>query len=647
MGSSFSPDRFGALVNASVNAINEATLNTAQPKKMTFDKDDSDSSGIATDMKESDDFDDLEDLDDLDDLDDIDDLNDLEESGTLEDLDDIDDTGTSEPQQTNTESIDDPLAIPFKTLDQDSSSKIPDYSMSITVARDHGTERKVFENLFDEFKSKFETSFLVTNDCNSFLDLWNKNFIAFQTQSEVEAFDRLVAMFYHINCSNLTVAQKLLELNSTSVIEKLSQLCRDITVADVENPDQAAAQVEQMQTNEQTEVPNVTSDSITESASKAIEIQTKKSVDEVSEVKASTSPDKLSKKKKLQLFAEMALHQLASEDKLSQVNSIPTLLNGINALSGLLQHGILDKIEYVKFLLFMLNTREIVLDIELVEKTKKFNTYVQALICTKLHLQYNLNDFDDSFMLVNKNNGKITILPLYYLLLNWRTICASFTNKALARDIPFNGMHFLLVTPDSSVKMTNVQLRNLKSNLTLFAESFVSTADAYFNLTGSFENFRVNYTSNDIDNIRFILKQRNIPSAYKLMTSCQKAIVDMVLAYADKYQSFLVPFFYSSQITNLHAIRLSILVQDDVMAIYQIMASLMHCLNPSIKIHLVKANAEFASFRLAGDGIPNSNLSLTTGDFLKQFTIVMGHAQLSSETFVTIEDGTMIITFKK
>lgn len=33
MGSSFSPDRFGALVNASVNAINEATLNTAQPKR--------------------------------------------------------------------------------------------------------------------------------------------------------------------------------------------------------------------------------------------------------------------------------------------------------------------------------------------------------------------------------------------------------------------------------------------------------------------------------------------------------------------------------------------------------------------------------------------------------------------------------------
>lgn len=97
----------------------------------------------------------------------------------------------------------------------------------------------------------------------------------------------------------MTVAQKLLELNSTSVIEKLSQLCRDITVADVENPDQAVAQVEQMQTNEQTEVPNVTSDSITESASKAIEIQTKKSADEVSEVKASTSPDKLSKKKKI------------------------------------------------------------------------------------------------------------------------------------------------------------------------------------------------------------------------------------------------------------------------------------------------------------------------------------------------------------
>lgn len=47
----------------------------------------------------------------------------------------------------------------------------------------------------------------------------------------------------------------------------------------------------------------------------------------------------------------MALHQLASEDKLSQVNSMPTLLNGINALSGLLQHGILDKTEYVKFLL--------------------------------------------------------------------------------------------------------------------------------------------------------------------------------------------------------------------------------------------------------------------------------------------------------
>ena len=647
MGSSFSPDRFGALVNASVNAINEATLNTAQPKKMTFGKDDSDSSGIATDMKESDDFDDLEDLDDLDDLDDIDDLNDLEESGTLEDLDDIDDTGTPEPQQTSTESADDPFAIPFKTLDQDSSSKIPDYSMSITVARDQRTERKVFENLFDEFKSKFETSFLITKDCNSFLDLWNKNFIAFQTQSEVEAFDRLVAMFYHINCSNLTVAQKLLELNSTSVIEKLSQLCRDITVADVENPDQAVAQVEQMQTNEQTEVPNVTSDSITESASKAIEIQTKKSADEVSEVKASTSPDKLSKKKKLQLFAEMALHQLASEDKLSQVNSIPTLLNGINALSGLLQHGILDKTEYVKFLLFMLNTREIVIDTELVEKTKKFNTYVQALICTKLHLQYNLNDFDDSFMLVNRNNGKITILPLYYLLFNWRTICASFTNKALARDIPFNGMHFLLVTPDSSVKMTNVQLRNLKSNITLFAESFVSTADAYFDLTGSFENFRVNYTSNDIDNIRFILKQRNIPSAYKLMTSCQKAIVDMVLAYTEQYQSFLIPFFYSSQITNLPAIRLSVLVQDNAMAIYQIMASLMHWLNTSIKIHLVKANVEFASFRLAGDGIPNSNLSLTTGDFLKQFTIVMGHAQLSSETFVTIEDGTMIITFKK
>ena len=180
-------------------------------------------------------------------------------------------------------------------------------------------------------------------------------------------------MFYHINCSNLTVAQKLLELNSTSVIEKLSQLCRDITVADVENPDQAVAQVDQIQTNEQTEVLNVTSDSITESASEAIEIQTEKSADEVSEVRASTSPDKLSKKKKLQLFAEMALYQLASEDKLSQVNSMPTLLNGINALSGLLQHGILDKTEYVKFLLFMLNTREIVLDTELVEKTKKFS----------------------------------------------------------------------------------------------------------------------------------------------------------------------------------------------------------------------------------------------------------------------------------
>ena len=178
-------------------------------------------------------------------------------------------------------------------------------------------------------------------------------------------------------------------------------------------------------------------------------------------------------------------------------------------------------------------------------------------------------------------------------------------------------------------------------------ESFVSTADAYFDLTGSFENFRVNYTSNDIDNIRFILKQRNIPSAYKLMTSCQKAIVDMVLAYIEQYQSFLIPFFYSSQITNLPAIRLSVLVQDNAMAIYQIIASLMHYINTSIKIHLVKANAEFASFRLAGDGIPNSNLSLTTGDFLKQFTIVMGHSQLSSETFVTIEDGTMIITFKK
>lgn len=80
-------------------------------------------------------------------------------------MDDIDDTGTPEPQQTSTESADDPFAIPFKTLDQDSSSKIPDYSMSITVARDQCTERKVFENLFDEFKSKFETSFLITKDC--------------------------------------------------------------------------------------------------------------------------------------------------------------------------------------------------------------------------------------------------------------------------------------------------------------------------------------------------------------------------------------------------------------------------------------------------------------------------------------------------
>ena len=525
MEHSFSPSVFGTLVNDSVAAVNNkditnpvideatsiatdnaasANLQQQQPQKISFYEPDALDNTL-------DDLDDLEDTldDNFEDLDDS--LDDFDDN--LEELNDNPEDSANTNNQLTNENIDLPADLETRILEQDLNSKIPNYAINVNIAVE--SNATTFDSLMQEIQSKFQSAYLNTNNCSTYLDLWNKNFVSMRLPvgSEHLALKNILAMLYHLDFKQATEMQCLntiLQSDDAKLIHKLQQINRSLTAQDLEDPDTSIA-VSIAELDE--EVESMKKSLISSEAIDSDNSSSEQHVIAQEETTAEAQPDevvqeqqnkKLTKKQKIDLFADLVYSKLLSESGRHFIESIPAMKESCQTVIDLFKSSKIVGQEFIKFIVYLACTRSVNLDKAILQEVRTFNEYVIAVVgrCTKTKIRS--ADFSDGYVSVNSNTGDGYEMFLSDLLFDWPATRDSFTQNTKIIIDEYKGKAFLRITDAdllngyARVKEREIQYKQLDSNLTLMAKHFIQDATDYFDQHNSFEDFECDYTSEDL-----------------------------------------------------------------------------------------------------------------------------------------------------
>lgn len=661
MEHSFSPSKFGDLVNASVTAVNEDSntieASTQVPRKMSFE-------GPNT-------VDELEEMEDA--LGDLDEFESLDELEDLEDIDNLDDAnlGISDLQTPDAATLQNtssaisttPADLKFKTLDQDPTSKILNYSIPVIISKQDNDF--VSTSLFDEIKQKFKQTYMKIANCSTYADLWNRNFVSLRVKKDDElvAFGSILAMLYNLTFfkdSMTECLQFLIHEDNAVLIHKLQQINRTLKFSDLENPD---ASIEKTKAELQTEMNQMQQALLSEDqviisdsyaapkASDLIPQPQQNSVDNLTN-EIVQPVKKLSKKAKCKLFATLLHDHLLSDSGRNQVDNSTIINESYSYVTDLFIAGELAAQEYVKFVIYLATTKSVNLDKSILDEVSTFNAYVVAVICRYAKVNLINSTFSDGYFLVCAATGNAYERFLSDLLFSWPFVRDGLGSNFNVEIRNNQKVSFLTITTNSVVKERVSSHKILESNLTLMAKSFASKAEAFINEGKPLDEFTCSYTCQDLRFFRHKLLDYHVPKNYYNLSSEQKSSLSVFLAYIETYQPDLIDYCFSGNIISSRTISPNNLSDECLTALYQIIAMDLkwHITNKHTKVTLYLKHAAIGKpqILLTGDGRPPQGILLDMNQYASSFNRILQHAKMSTEVVISVTpDKKLKINFTK
>lgn len=643
----FSPEEFSSLVSSSIQS--STTFNGVADSHSTDLK-------IKSPMTDAENHNTPDDLDDLDNLDDLENLDDLDNLDNLENLEEQENYSEPITRAKETQSIKQdalPNFLKFVTLEQDEKSKIPVYSCDIIVESEH-MEQSVASTAFQLIAEILDKSFMITADCKTYCDLWNANFVASKVSSELLAFDRFLAMLFHIACYTDDVVLKIMNANSADLLKRLENYGRVITFKDVEiecgerEPDKVTEE-EQLPhdvisiegtVEQQTEnVSDNASDEFIDGADFIPETDDEDAVEE--------KPAKLTKKAKLKLFAQMLFDNVLTDTVRDRFSNLKSIQNCYNSIVQLLCNSVITPAEFTHFVLFLSQTREIVLDPALVKHCKTFNKYFLTLLSKNYDIEIPKDaEFHDSVFIIEAETGKVCPVFWDYIALNWRLFQLTVKKKSTVVFIDYLDKKLALIQMQKGTKPRKMIFQPTNSQYTTFANAFSEAAMNYLDTFNSIENFKYNIQCDQLDFYYLISKGYAIPKQYSVLSRQQRQSLNQLLAYSHKYNQDMLKVIAEGQVDPLCTVNVCNLAKNHVIADYQIIA---YCLSTFGQVSVSMSQSTLLSpiFVLSGDGIPEKDLELTFDQMSKHFRRIGEHVRMSSTTRISVSAGKLVISFKK
>lgn len=654
MAQRLSTTDFGALVNASVNAVtNNTTIdkmsantgNTSMadstPKKMFSDE--------------------------LDTLDDLDGTLSEESFDDLDDLVDFDDLDSTEPGDVTTESVtaienesagkvqdDLPSFLKFKSI-EDTSDKIPDYTSDLYVEAGETPENQV-DTIKDAIITKMNDAFLITDECNDYQDLWNVNFIAAKTSSDLEAFERLLAMFYHIYCVNVQVVKAILQDNSLALLDRLCQLGRILYIEDITG-DADSESMEEVSSDNNDSVSDyapVVSYAEDSTASESSAVMTAQENGTAEKIKSPTT------KTGRKMFAAMLPGRLLSENEANRIQSVDMLKNCYYGLCNLYCDKKLEQVEFLKFVMFLAKTRDVILDLKLVQDLKTFNCYWAYMLSRACKMkEFHDGLYHDSFIICNDQNSKSVELPMDFLAFNWRLFQLRIRKFTGITDDEIDGRRLLCLQWDTRAKCTPANFSTIKSSYSLFAEDFCDAVTSHLHSAEATETFNFVCSLDDYNFYTLCRAGLDIPASFRMLTAQQRSSLGLVLEYIIKEHQELFSFVVGGRFVAPWSVRLTSLLRSNsdlansakhvnlfTSSTYQLLA---HAISKACdcEIHLMRVYEECdPAIVLYGDGVKDGT-TFSVQEFLGNFDQIIEHARSSKQVQVCVKQTKLHIIFKK
>ena len=652
----FSPEEFSSLVSSSIHSptagSEDENSKAAQepPTNLTAES--------------QPDLDDLEDLDDLDDLDNLDNLDDLDNLDNLDDLDDLENPDSDE-QSVAVHSVSDteepeelPEFLKFITLEQDESSKIPVYSCNLEIDKGDSAGEAI-STIFQLVVDVLNKSFLTTADCKTYCDLWNVNFIANRVTTESAAFSRLAAMLFHIDFQSSAAAEKVMELGQASLLRTLEGYGRIISLKDVEiecgerAPDVVTEEeqlpsdvisispdVGQQSAGDPSQVSDSDSDEFIDDG-----VDNQKIIEDRDDVDDKSK--KLTKKAKLKLFAQMVYDHILTESAKDRFENVKAIKECHNSLVRFLCDSVIPPGEFMHFMLFLSQTREIVLDPALVKQCKAFNKYFLMLLSKNYEVSISPDaELHDSVFIIEANTGKVSPVFWDYVALNWRLFQLTMKTRSSIVFVDYLEKQLTLLQMQKGTKPRKMIFQPVSSPYTKFSNAFTEAAMNYLDTFNTSDGFKYNIQCDQVDFYYLIEKGYNVPVRYKTLSRQQRQSLNQLLAYASEYNQELFQVIAFGLLDGASRVNTCNLSKNSTIACYQIVAYCLSLLG-NVSVSLSQSNLTSPVFVLSGDGIPNAGVELTISQIANNFRQIGEHVRMSSETSVSVMNGKLLINFKK
>lgn len=642
---SFSAEEFGRLVQDSISIVNNQSEDSA-----VMDSPAEKVSELAPTQS---------DLDDLETLDELETLDDLEEDSSDYDYD------TETQQKSAQNAVQDlPNYIKYTIIDEASNSKIPDLKYDLQLEKG-AEEQQVSESMFQLVVERMKNAFLITVDCTTYMQLWNANFVAAQTNNNVFACMRLLAMFFHIDCNTSDVVAKLMNADRADVILSLEKLGRVVYMHDAEialgeiEPDEVTEEEKlpsdiisvgeakhEIENTEDTETVQAESGECSDEFIDGPANGEEESCDPDDNIFSERSPKKLTKRQRLTLYIEIFERCIltgAVQERFERVKSINQCYSNLKSL--LLSSEITCE-EFFKFGMFLAKTREIILDIAKVRKAKTFNKYFAMLLTESKQVDFKDGKYHDQVFIVNGTNGSVRSVSWMYVALNWRLFQIALTKNYSMVITNTENANLMIICMNASIGPKRMIFHGIKSQLTVFAEAFTTAATGYLEMFNNADGFNWKHTCDDLD---FYLVTANgfpVVAAMKVLSRQQRESFTQLLSYTYAENKELFSVMCSFKLQHVWSIDVSALSKNRVLATYQIVS---FCLSlcGTTEIHLSKPDVSEPSFLLCGDGIPAKGITLTLDKIIQYITEIDAHVMDSSKTEITVANGKLVINFNR
>lgn len=635
-------DALSSMLNDAANNTEEDIKSTA-PSRMFFD-----------------DVDDLDDLDDssvisetqpagnsnafADDLDDLDDLDDIESE--VISASNPDAITQSESYATSADAVERTVNVQSKLISARvfEGDKVFDYTEDIRIAVPEKDDVKA-TTILEDLTNKMDAAFMITNPGGSFLNLWNANFIASKATDEYSAFIRLVAMFYHVDFTDVHVGSEVLNDGTMAFLSHLQSLNHIIRLHDVREPEP---------TDDIADIANESEDGAVDLTENVSLSENQAPASNIKPVTATIPDKKLSKKALRKIFIEK-LTQFTFTDKiLTKMTGVPKINQCFIALQDLYYQGDIDACEFVKFTCFLVNTREIILDIATVKKAKTFNRYWATLLFNskKQTLDTDSDVLDSVFILSAQN--KVTEVFVDYIATNWRLfqLQIRLNTAIMLKDV--NGGVATVISMPGIVELPRINYVPKNSSYTIFANAFVNafgesikenTLDSFKWLSPCDELSLYNVRSHGLA----------IPANFAKAKLNQKALLEVVIEHLVMQKSPLLQLLLDGKIKEPWGIRTATLVNDydsigdcnvTVSLTYQLISyALVH--EGKCEIHLKKVTTDGQpTIVMLGDGVIQGT-KLSLDEFIFLYDQIAEHIRLSSLTEISVIGTELQIKFNK